>query len=132
MQLHSRHFTLLTNIKTYAFYTWVAQCQASDFGSGHDLVVHEFEPRVRLCADCSEPGACFAFCVSVSLCPSPTHALSFSVSLKNKHLKRPTPFIYSQFSINSRLLSYFSFQLTSTKISNMLKQTVVQRYTKQK
>uniref|UniRef100_A0ABI7YG44 Uncharacterized protein n=1 Tax=Felis catus TaxID=9685 RepID=A0ABI7YG44_FELCA len=27
----------------------------------------EFEPRVRLCADCSEPGACFGFCVSLSL-----------------------------------------------------------------
>ena len=40
---------------------------ASDFGSGHDLVVREFEPHVRLCADCSEPGACFRFCVSLSL-----------------------------------------------------------------
>ena len=26
---------------------------------GHDLPVHEFEPRVRLWADGSEPGACF-------------------------------------------------------------------------
>ena len=34
------------------------------------------------CADSSEPGACFRFCVSLSLCPSPTHALS--LSLKNK------------------------------------------------
>ena len=32
---------------------------ASDFGSGHDLAVREFEPRVGLCADRSEPGACF-------------------------------------------------------------------------
>ena len=39
---------------------------ASDFGSGHDLGVHEFEPRVGLCADSSEPGACFRFCVSLS------------------------------------------------------------------
>ena len=30
---------------------------------------------------CSEPGACFRFCVS-SFCPSPTHALSHSVSQK--------------------------------------------------
>ena len=22
-----------------------------DFGSGHDLMVHEFKPRVKLCAD---------------------------------------------------------------------------------
>ncbi|VFV37145.1 ino80 complex subunit d-like [Lynx pardinus] len=46
---------------------------------GHDLAVREFEPRVRLWADGSEPGACFRFCLplslpltcscSVSLCP---------------------------------------------------------------
>ena len=57
--------------------------EASDSGSGHDLTVGEFEPRVGLCADSSEPGACFGFCVflslSLSLCPFPTHA----VSLKN-------------------------------------------------
>ena len=29
--------------------------------------VREFEPRVGLCADHSEPGACFAFCDSLSL-----------------------------------------------------------------
>ena len=44
---------------------------------GHDLAVHEFEPRVRLWADGSEPGACFRFCVSLSL-PLPR---SCSVSL---------------------------------------------------
>ena len=37
---------------------------ASDLGSGHDLAVRGFEPRVVLCADSSEPGACFGFCVS--------------------------------------------------------------------
>ena len=26
-----------------------------DFGSGHNLMVHEFEPRVELCADSAEP-----------------------------------------------------------------------------
>ena len=65
---------------------------------GHDLAVCEFEPRVRLWADGSEPGACFRFCVSLSLCPSPIHALSLSVSKINKHwgacvaqsVKRPT------------------------------------------
>ena len=46
---------------------------------GHDLVVREFEPHVGLWADGSEPGACFQFCVSLSLCPSPVHALSLSV-----------------------------------------------------
>ena len=65
--------------------TWVAHSvkQASDFSSGHDLTVREFEPRVRLCADSSEPGACFRFCVSLSFCPLP-RSYSVSVSLKNK------------------------------------------------
>ena len=53
-----------------------------DFGSGHDLTVHGFEPHLGLCADSSEPGACCRFCVSLSLCPSPAHALS--LCLKNK------------------------------------------------
>ena len=55
---------------------------ASAFSSGHDLTVCEFEPRVGLCADSSEPGACFRFCVSLSLCPSPAHAVSVSLSQK--------------------------------------------------
>ena len=38
---------------------------------GHDLAVREFKPRIGLWADGSEPGACFRFCVSLSLCPSP-------------------------------------------------------------
>ena len=54
---------------------------ASDFGSGHDLAVCEFEPRVGLCADGSELGAGFGFCVSLSLCSSPAHALSLCLSL---------------------------------------------------
>ena len=45
---------------------------------GHDLAVRGFEPRVRLWADGSEFGACFRFCVSLSLCPSRVHALSLS------------------------------------------------------
>ena len=57
---------------------------ASDFNSGHDLAVFEFEPRIGLYADSSEPGACFGFYVSLSFCSSPTHALSLSVSLSNK------------------------------------------------
>ena len=32
-------------------------------------------------ADSSEPGACFRFCVFLSLCSSPTRALSLSLSL---------------------------------------------------
>ena len=50
---------------------------ASNFGSGHDLIVHEFEPRVRLCVDRSEPGAGFGFSISLSL--------SLSLSLPVPH-----------------------------------------------
>ena len=55
---------------------------ASNFGLGHDLAVRGFEPHVGLCADSMEPGTCFRFCVSLSLCSSPAHAVS--LSLKNK------------------------------------------------
>ena len=51
--------------------------EASDFGSGHDLAVREFKPSVGLCADHSEPGTYFGFCVSLSLSPPP-------LALKNK------------------------------------------------
>ena len=59
---------------------------------GHDLTVHGFEPRVGLCADSSEPGACFTLCECLSLslslsAPLPL-ALCLSLSLKNKHLKK--------------------------------------------
>ena len=58
---------------------------ASDFSSGHDLGVREFELRVRLCADSSEPGACFS-CLPLSLPLPYSHyvSLSLSLSLKNK------------------------------------------------
>ena len=64
--------------------TWVAQSVVSDFGSGHDLPVRGFEPHIGLCADCSEPGACFGFCASLPLGPFLARALSLSLSLKNK------------------------------------------------
>ena len=61
---------------------WVAQMVKHgtlDFSSGHDLTVRGFEPCVGLCADGSEPGACFGICVSLSL-PLP-HSCSVSLSL---------------------------------------------------
>ena len=66
--------------KIYLFYKCVysqhlggsVDC-VSDFSSGHDLMTHRFEPRIGLGADSSEPGACFGFCVSLSLsAPLPT------------------------------------------------------------
>ena len=65
--------------------------RTSDVGSGHDLTAHEFEPRVGLCTDSLEPGDCFGFGVSVSLCPSPAHALSLSgvevIALRHKKVR---------------------------------------------
>ena len=54
---------------------------ALDFGSGHDLMVHGFEPHVRLCAD--NAGACLGFSLPLSapfllVC---THACTCSLSL---------------------------------------------------
>ena len=43
-----------------------------------DITVHGFEPRDGLWAESSEPGACFGFRVSLSLCPSPARTLSLS------------------------------------------------------
>ena len=60
----------------------------SDFGSGHDLTVRGFQPHIRLCADGSEPEVFFGFCVSLSLCPTPTCTLPLSLSKINKHLKK--------------------------------------------
>ena len=62
--------------------------RASNFSSGHELVVREFEPHIWLCADRSEPGTCFRFCVSLSLCSSPTHTLSLCLSKIYKDLGR--------------------------------------------
>ena len=48
--------------------------KAFDFGSDHDLMVHEFEPHIGLCTDSLEP----AWDSLLSLCPSPACALSLS------------------------------------------------------
>ena len=58
-----------------------------DLGSSHGLTVCEFKPHIGLCADSWERGACLIFCVSLSLCPSPAHGVSLSLSLPkiNKH-----------------------------------------------
>ena len=56
--------------------------KVSNFGSGHDLTVREFEPYIGLCADSSEPGACFGFCVSFSLSAPPRLKLCLSLCQK--------------------------------------------------
>ena len=54
----------------------------SDFGSGDDLRVRGFEPRVRLCADSTEPAW---DSLSLSLCPFHAFSLSLSLSLSLKN-----------------------------------------------
>ena len=51
-------------------------------------MVHEFKSHVRLCADSSELGACYGFCVSLSLSAPPLLMLCLSFSKINKHLKK--------------------------------------------
>ena len=58
--------------------------QASNFGSGHDLTVHELEPCVGLWADSSKPGARFGFCVSLCLPLRCLHSVSNVDSKINK------------------------------------------------
>ena len=48
-------------------------------------MAREFEPHVRLCADSSESGMCFGFCVSLSLPLPCSSSVSFSLSKINKH-----------------------------------------------
>ena len=57
---------------------WVAQSAKHptlDFGSGHDLIVREFEPHIRLCTDGAEPAW---DSLSLSLSAPPLLALSLS------------------------------------------------------
>ena len=48
----------------------------SDFGSGHDLMIREFEPHIRLSAVKCE--ACFGSSVPFTFCTSPARALFLS------------------------------------------------------
>ena len=65
--------------------TWVAQSvkhSTLDFSSGHHLTVREFKPCSGPCADSVEPASDslspLSLSLSLSFCPSPTHALSLS------------------------------------------------------
>ena len=59
---------------------WVAQSVKHltlGFCSGHELMVCEFEPRIRLCAESAEP-ARDSLSLSLSLCSFPVHSVSVS------------------------------------------------------
>ena len=60
---------------------WVAQsvkCSTLDFGSSHDLMVHEIKPCIGLCAVSMEPSW---DSLPLSLFPSPSHAVLHTLSL---------------------------------------------------
>ena len=62
---------------------WVVQ--SIEHPTSAQVMISQFvglEPHVGLCADSSEPGACFGFCFSRSLCLSLTHVLSLSLPQK--------------------------------------------------
>ena len=46
-----------------------------DFGSGHDLRIHEFNPHIKLCADSTKP-AWYSLSLLLSLSPDPACVLS--------------------------------------------------------
>ena len=71
-----RRIEKLENLHTGAL-GWLSQL-STNFSSGHDLMVGEFEPHVRLCTDGLEPGVCFRFCVSLSPRPLLVPCLSLS------------------------------------------------------
>ena len=75
--------------------TWVAQSGKHSIfglGSGHDLMVCETEPRVRLCTDSMEPAwDALSLLLSLPLLPFPM----FSLSLKINKLKKKERFIIS-------------------------------------
>ena len=60
-----------------------------DFGSGHDLMARELEPRVGLCAGSTEPAG-DSLSLPLSLCPSSAHSVSVSLSLPLPHLWKAT------------------------------------------
>ena len=68
-------------IKPTTLGAWVAESVKRltlDLGSGHDLIVCEFEPRIGFCADGMEPAW---DSVSPSLCLSCACALSLSLKI---------------------------------------------------
>ena len=59
---------------------------STNFGPGHDLMVCGFEPCIWLCADSSETGACFGFCLPLS--PLLPYLCSVSLCLSKINIKK--------------------------------------------
>ena len=89
--IYLKRVSVYRNFRVWGAPGWLSQLSVN-FNSGHDVAIHEFEPCIWLCADNSEPRACFGFCVSLSLCPSPAHTLSLSLSKIN--IKKKSIYLY--------------------------------------
>ena len=81
----ARHIEEIIFLRKYQGYgIWVAQLDkylTLDLGSGHDLLVCEFEPHVGLCADSTEAPARDSLSPSLSAIPLLMCALSLALSL---------------------------------------------------
>ena len=73
-----------TEFKDSSWGAWVAQ--SAERPTSAQVMVLQFvgsSPSLgSVLTSCSEPGACFGFCVSLSLSPSSAHALSLLLSQK--------------------------------------------------
>ena len=83
---HSHFATQNVKMCTKGMPGWLSQL--SNFSSGHNLTVLGFETHIGLCADSSEPGICFRFCVCLSLCPYPACARVGTRSLSKRKKKK--------------------------------------------
>ena len=57
-EIEALSFWMMPFLKDRSWGTWVAQLVKRltlDFSSGHDLMVHEVEPHIGLCANSTEP-----------------------------------------------------------------------------
>ena len=78
----------------------LVKCLTLDFGSGHDLIVHEFEPHIGLCTDSMET-PWDSLSPSFSAPPLLTNACALSLKNKEINLKR------------NKLETYFSSNILS-------------------
>ena len=89
---------------------WVAQSVkilTLDFGSGHDLMVCELEPRIGLCTFSMEPAWDSLF-FSLPLLHSCLHALSLSLKINKYTLKKPPDFIREKkANLSQSILCYY-------------------------
>ena len=77
--------------KNITWGAWVAQSVGRPTSAQVMVLwLWSLRPAVRLCAGSSEPGACYGFCVSLSLCFNPSYTVCLSLSKINIKKKEDT------------------------------------------